>query len=91
MPFDRENNGFSEHSRAIEFLANETHTPVEQITNIYGREYSKLAADARIKDYLPVLTIRKVREILKLRSMLLATLTQRSSDQSSNSFYSEVN
>lgn len=38
MPFDRENNGFSEHSRAIEFLANETHTPVEQITKIYGRE-----------------------------------------------------
>jgi Protein of unknown function (DUF3562) len=79
-------NEFSEHSRAIEFLANETHMPVEQIAKLYGREHSKLAVDARIKDYLPVLAIRKVREILKLRSILLSTLTQRSSDQTSNSF-----
>lgn len=79
-------NEFSEHSRAIEFLVNETDASVEQITKVYRREYSKLAADARIKDYLPVLTIRKVREILKLRSILLTTLTQRSSDRPKNSF-----
>jgi Protein of unknown function (DUF3562) len=51
----------STHLRAIEFLAGKSHTPVDQIGKIYQRELAQLKVGARVKDFLPILTIRKVR------------------------------
>jgi hypothetical protein len=71
------------HERAIEFLADDTHTPVEQITEIYEREFAKLKLDASVQTYLPLLTMRKVREILRLQNSKIIREAQSSSDQSS--------
>jgi hypothetical protein len=51
----------SRHLRAIEFLAKTTQAPVDQVTKIYEHELAKLRVGARVNDFLPVLTIRKVR------------------------------
>jgi hypothetical protein len=71
------------HTRAIEFLADDTHMPVEQISEIYERVFAMLAFDASIQTYLPLLTMRKVREILRLQNYEIIKVAQRSSDQSS--------
>jgi hypothetical protein len=55
---DREN---SRHLRAIEFLAETTRAPLDQVTKIYQRELAKLKVGGRVNDFLPILTIRKVR------------------------------
>jgi hypothetical protein len=39
----------SVHARAIEFLADDTHTPVAQITEIYESEFAKLTLNASIQ------------------------------------------
>jgi hypothetical protein len=51
----------STHLRAIEFLAREMHSPVDHIAKIYERELAKLKVGAHVEDFLPILTIRKVR------------------------------
>jgi hypothetical protein len=51
----------SRHLSAIEFLAKTTRVPVDQITKRYEHELAKLKVGARVNDFLPVLTIRKVR------------------------------
>jgi hypothetical protein len=73
----------SAHVRAIEFLADDTHLPVDQIAEIYQREFAKLALDANIQNYLPVLTMRKVREALRLQHNANIQLAKRSGDQPS--------
>ena len=55
----------STHLRAIEFLAKKTDTPADQITRIYEDELAKLQVGARVTEFLPVLTIRKVRGRLR--------------------------
>jgi hypothetical protein len=74
----------SVHIRAIEFLADDTHIPIGQITEIYEREFAKLALDASIQTYLPVLTMRKVREALRLQNNMNIKLAKRSGDQLSH-------
>lgn len=73
----------SPHARAIEFLAADTHTPVNQITEIYEREFAKLVLNASIQTYLPVLTMRKVREVLRLQNTDITSVAQRSNNPTS--------
>jgi len=49
---------------AIERLAHDTHTGVAKAQQIFLGEYAKLATDARIKSFLPLLVANRVRAIL---------------------------
>jgi hypothetical protein len=49
----------------IELLAQETHVPRALVERLYSRERAKLERTARIKTYVPVLTHRHVKALLK--------------------------
>jgi len=51
--------------RDLEDLAREAHVPLETVAQLYAREWAALAAQARITTFLPILTTRKVRAILR--------------------------
>jgi len=53
------------HRHAIELLAREAHLPVERVSDIYSIELKRLMAGARVKEYLSILTSRRVRVILR--------------------------
>ena len=53
------------HAHAIEALADETRAPLERVGGLYVVELERLMPGARIKDYLPVLISRRVRQILR--------------------------
>jgi hypothetical protein len=55
--------------RAIEFLAQEAHVPVEEVTRLYEDEWAELEDGARITGFLAIFTTRKVREALRRRSL----------------------
>jgi len=51
--------------RDLEDLARDAHVPLEAVAQLYAREWAALAAQARITTFLPILTTRKVRAILR--------------------------
>jgi len=51
--------------RDLEALAREAHVPLDAVAQLYAREWAALAAPARITTFLPLLTTRKVRTILR--------------------------
>ena len=55
------------HARDIEALAREAHVPLDAVAQLYARELAALTAGARITSFLPILTTRKVRAILRQR------------------------
>ena len=55
------------HKRDIEVLAHEAHVPLDDVAQLYARELAVLTAGARITSFLPILTTRKVRAILRQR------------------------
>ena len=57
-----------EHLYAIKGLAEETNHSVEEVKIIYAKELRSLNSAARIKDYLIVLTSKKVRDVLRQAS-----------------------
>ncbi len=54
--------------RAIEALARQFHVPIDQVAKLYAHEFAVLTGGACITGFLTILTIRKVREILRQRS-----------------------
>lgn len=58
----------STHERAIEALAQASHVPIDHVAQLYAHELAVLTVGARITGFLPLLTVRKVREILRQRS-----------------------
>ena len=58
----------TKHESTIEALAHETGLPVSHIHELYFGEHAKLDAQARIKNYLPVITRTRVREIVRKRA-----------------------
>jgi hypothetical protein len=62
---------FAQHSapshqeQAVEFLAHESHVPIGDVELLYGNELAKLEVGARIRSFLPILAIRKVRDLLR--------------------------
>ena len=54
----------SQEQGTIEALAHDTRTAVAKVQEIFLTEYRKLAANARIRSYLPLLTSNIVRVIL---------------------------
>lgn len=63
MNSDSQNDTASE----IELLARETDSPVTLVEKIYKAERAKLEKSARIKTYVPVLTHRHVKQLLRER------------------------
>jgi hypothetical protein len=57
-----------EHLYVIESLAEEANRPLEEVKNIYAETLAGLSSDARVKDYLIVLTRKKVRNVLRQQS-----------------------
>lgn len=53
-----------EHLNVIKMLVDEVHRPVEEVKGIYTQTFENLNSEARIKDYLIVLTCKKVRDEL---------------------------
>jgi hypothetical protein len=49
----------------IRAIAADTNTPVETVLRMYEETWAEYNDGARIKDYLPVLVIRRVRENLR--------------------------
>jgi hypothetical protein len=56
---------WTKHQDTINHLAKESGLPAWEIGRIYKAELHRLKADARVKDYLPVLLIRKVKDSIK--------------------------
>jgi hypothetical protein len=52
-------------TRVIAFLARKSTIPIAEVTQIYEHEWAKLEATARLKGYVPTLTFRHVRELLR--------------------------
>ena len=55
------------HAHDIEVLAREAQVPFEDVAQLYARELAALTAGARITRFLPILTTRKVRALLRQR------------------------
>lgn len=55
------------HLQAMQQIARESGDNLQRIRQIYEGELSRLQADARIRDYLILLTARRVREALARR------------------------
>jgi hypothetical protein len=52
------------HLKAMHSLADELHTPFDRVKKTYEVEFDRLQSGAKLRDYLPVLTARHVRETL---------------------------
>lgn len=59
----------SHQQRAIELLARESRLPINEVAQLYEDERAGLAVDARITRFLPILALRKVRALLRQRSI----------------------
>ena len=55
------------HQRAISSLAQESNCTIDEVTALYTREFEKLAVDARVRDFLPILAARHVKSSLRER------------------------
>lgn len=54
-----------DYHQSIKALAEETDIPVEEVNAIFISAFESLKSSARIKDYLPVLASKKVRDKLR--------------------------
>jgi hypothetical protein len=57
----------------LEALAREMDVPLDDVAQLYAREFATLAAGARITSFLPILATRKVRTLLRQRGHPRAT------------------
>ena len=64
----REHGKLIDHGPAIECLAQESQVSVDDVARLYANELAKLEVGARIRSFLPIFAIKKVREVLRLRS-----------------------
>jgi len=58
----------SHHQRAIEVLAAESQVPVNEVAQLYEDARAELEAGARIRNFLGIFALRKVRKTLLERS-----------------------
>jgi hypothetical protein len=58
------------HRAAIESLAQESSLSIEIVREIYETELSSLQSAARVTQFLPLITSRKVREVLRQRGTI---------------------
>jgi len=63
-PFSKE----SHHERALESLAEESQVPVNEVARLYEGVHAELEAGARIRSFIGIFALRKVRKTLLERS-----------------------
>jgi|APFre7841882724_1041349.scaffolds.fasta_scaffold15446_3 hypothetical protein len=56
----------SHQEQAVEFLAIESQRSVADVTRLYEAALARLAAGARITDFVPILAFRRVRQALRV-------------------------
>jgi uncharacterized protein DUF3562 len=54
-----------DHQRVVAFLATKSTLPIDEVTRVYEREWAGLEAGARIKRFVTVLAIRRVRDLFR--------------------------
>lgn len=54
-----------DHKRAIASLARKSTVPIDEVTRLYEHEWAGLETSARVKCFVPILTVRRVRELLR--------------------------
>jgi Protein of unknown function (DUF3562) len=59
----------SHQQRAIEFLAKESEASVDEVARLYDSKRAELGVGARITGLLPILALRRVRELLRQGSV----------------------
>lgn len=57
----------SQRRRICEFLARESRAPIEEVARLYESESARLTLEARMTDYLAIITLRNVRKMLLAR------------------------
>ena len=57
------------HERAIGWVRDRTGEPLTEVQRLFAREFSRLEVGARIRSYLPVLTMSNVRAILRRKGV----------------------
>ena len=53
------------HQSSKEAIAHETHTSIDEVDKLYEQELTQLASEAKITQYLGVLTTKRVRMRLR--------------------------
>jgi Protein of unknown function (DUF3562) len=66
----------SVHQRVISSLAKDNNATIDEVTALYTLELEKLAVDARVRDFLPVLAARHVKSTLRNRAQSTADARQ---------------
>ena len=66
-----------DHKRVVAFLATKSTLPIDEVTRVYQREWAGLEAGARIKRFVTILTIRRVRELFRKGALEASTLPGR--------------
>jgi F0F1-type ATP synthase gamma subunit len=56
------------HLVAMKALAHGLGRPLDEVRPVYEKHYSRLKADARVGQYLPLLTTRRTRDELQRRT-----------------------
>ena len=54
----------AQHERAISSLHVRTGAPLVEVRRLFAQEFSRLELDAKVRSYLAVLTVSKVRAIV---------------------------
>lgn len=63
--FSPDSREHAKHLAMIHYLADELGCPEPEVGRVYEAEFSRLSAQAKVKDFLFVLVGRRVRESLK--------------------------
>ena len=58
------------HERAISSLHVRTGAPLVEVRRLFAQEFSRLELDAKVRSYLAVLTVSKVRAMLRRKGAL---------------------
>jgi len=66
-----------DHKRVVAFLATKSTLPLDEVTRLYEHEWAGLEASARIKRFVTVLTIRRVRDLFRKSAGEAPTLPSR--------------
>lgn len=71
-----EHNKLLHQGPAIELIAHESKVSIESVARLYANELAKLEVGARIRGFLPIFAIKKVREMPRQRSTAKRPLAQ---------------
>ena len=66
-----------DHKRVVAFLATKSTLPIDEVTRLYEHEWAGLQSSARVKRFVTILTIRRVRDLFRTSAVEAPTLSSR--------------